>query len=393
MSSTHTSVLSLVMLRRFFAGIGSLREVGPLPANFAKYFQLLAAPDIYKQQDKLVKVLHCLTVDYKKRFNPQNITELTTWPAVKSMLTQLPAAIKESNADNAIKLMRSLSFMRIRDQRVWTALEKRLSLVLHQTTDESNVVYAIECFQRAGQDSPRLWNALESALLTTICPKHSLSAREVTAVLHAFGVMNKGSQQLLDAMEQQVLRVATGLQGSDLVKILNVFAKNKLGGEDLYKSLNRQCKTVCGQMTAYEVALALCLFLRMNKTTPDLLERLEEVMKQAFSQLSFRSVASVIEAYAGHLANNTLTPGPRRDFILFLCQETFKVYNPLLSKEKEDGTKALVSFGWGLSVLRIHHNLALLKRVLTDLRSRDLQDFDRGQLAVIQRFCENVNLP
>lgn len=380
------------MLRRFFAGIGSLREVGPLPANFAKYFQQLSSPDTYKQQDKLVKLLHSLTVDYKKRFNPQNITELTTWPAVKSMLTMLPAAIKESNADNAIKLMRSLSFMRIRDQRVWTALEKRLSLVLHQTTDESNVVYAIECFHRAGQDSPRLWNALESALLVTICPKHSLSSRAVATVLHAFGVMDKGSRQLLEAMEQQVLRTATDLQGSDVVKVLNVFAKNKLGGDELYKALNRQTKVVCGQMTAYEVALVLCQFVRVNRATPDLIERLEGAMKTAFSQLSLRSIASVIEAYAGHLLSQTVVTGPRRDFILFLSQETFQVYDKLLAKEREDGTKALVSFGWGLSTLRVNNNLALIKRVVTDLRNRDLQDFDRGQLAVIQRFCEGINL-
>lgn len=282
--------------------------------------------------------------------------------------------------------------MRIRDQRVWAALEKRLALVLHQITEEASVVYTIDCFYRANQDSQRLWNALESALLTTICPKHSMSPRAVATVLHAFGSMDKGSQQLLEALEQQVLRVAADLQGSDVIKVLNVFVKNKLGGDELYKSLNRQTKAVCGQMTPYEVALVTCLFLRMDKATPDLLDRLEAAMKREFTQLTLRSIVSVVEAYAKHLSGPARVPGARREFIVFFADEITKAYEGLVSKARDESTRLLVCLAWGLSALRVNTHLALLRRLLSDLRSRDLQDCDRTQLMAFQRYCQEIKL-
>lgn len=327
---------------RFFSSV--IQETSKYSTKVLHILKELEKPNIYSSvfKEKPSNFLYDLYISHKKD-NPKSFIDWNRHKSIQFAIQNLKDIIPKYDMSQTTHLLKTLTNLRIQDDELWENIRQHLNRKLSKDIDSDNIKDIVSTFYKNDKGCDKLWNTIESILLTKIFPKHDLKADAVVAVLLAFCKINKDSQQMMLALEQQILRVSVLLDGPSIARILSTYGKLKLGSDALYDELRKQVLLSAYKMDQQTLTTVLKSYILTRNTTPELLSVLEENIITKLTTFTVANITQLTQLYLSLLAGLMKEGSPRLTFVnhilLFAAREIDLVIGN--SKDNHDALQKL----------------------------------------------------
>lgn len=337
---------------RFFSSV--LSESGRFSNRVMNILRELEKPDNYNPllRDKPINCLFDLYISHKKD-NPRSSTDWNRHKTIQFAIRNLKNWMAKYDMTQTIQLLKTLTNLKIHDEELWDIIRKHLTRKLYKEIDSDNIKDIISAFHRNEKGNDKLWNTIESILLSKIFPKQDLKPDALVYILLAFAKFNKGSQQTLLELEQQIMRVSHLIDGPSFARILSTFGRLKLGSDTLYEEIRKQVENRAGQMDQQTLTAIMKSFILAKKTTPELLAAMEEVITSSkLPTFSLANITQLAQLYLDFFNGSMKEGNPRKVFVNHILMfATIEIDNML--GNSEDNHEAVSTLKFYVDELRL----------------------------------------
>jgi hypothetical protein len=337
----------------------------------------LEKPAIYNPvlKEKPTNFLLDLYLNHKKD-SPKSFIDWNQQRSVQFAISNIKNIVPKYDITQTTRLLTTLTNLKIQDEELWDILCKHLTRKLHKDIDSDNIKDIVFSFYRNQKGTDKLWNTIESVLLTRIFPKHDLKPEAIVTILYAYIKIEKGSEQLLLALEQQIIRVSVLLNGPDIAKILSAFGKLKMGSDILYEELRKQAILIAYQMDQQTLTTVLKSYLIKRKTTQDLLEALEDKISSKLNTFHLANIVQIAALYFELLPAFMQVRNPHyefaKDILLYAAREVDLVL--MNSKDNYTALKQLKALVENLNLTKDLADRQYKKLLEIVSKSKPIQD-------------------
>lgn len=322
---------------RFFSIV--MQESGRFSQRVLNILKELEKPGIYNPvlREKPANYLRNLYL-YHKKDSPKSFTNWNKHRSVQFAISNIKNLVPKYDITQTTRLLITLTNLKIQDEEVWDILCNHLTRKLHKDIDSDNIKDIVYSFYRTEKGTDKLWNSIENILITRIFPKHDLKPEAIVTILYAFMKIDKATKQMLLALEQQIIRVSVLLDGPDIAKILTAFGKQKMGSDALYEELRKQVIVIAYKMDQQTLTTILKSYLITRKTTPDLIEVLEDKINSKLNTFHLANIIQTANLYLELLPAFMQEGNPRYEFVKDILVFASREIDLVLMNSKDNHT-------------------------------------------------------
>ncbi|CAG9325524.1 unnamed protein product [Blepharisma stoltei] len=297
--------------------------------------------------------------------------EWSSKPEIVSASKSIPAIIDNLDLESSVALIKCCGQLGMDNNDLWNAIERKIILKHYKTIKSSEASEIVTALQKLRKGSARVWNCLESTIITKFCEKNEITAKEATDILVAYRKSEHGSEQLVQSLEQQLIRNASQINSYDIWKIMLVYGQLNLGSDEFYARLETQIKAICSTFNTLGAVITLDTYIRQAKGSQELYQSLEnEISHRLKAELNLENISSLMYTYAMNFTKESQNIENRKNFIKDLETILCERYSSIAHEKARERDYNIGKCAWAISKLDMPTDLRLWNIIFKEMKEK-----------------------
>ncbi|OMJ72354.1 hypothetical protein SteCoe_29221 [Stentor coeruleus] len=344
----------LRILRRFFAnpfnprgGQGGQRKN---PSQRIASLAMLKDESLFTENSNYNELLSKF-FDYCKAIwsGKEKLQETPSYDLQKT-LSNWSKSIPFLNASQVAKLSKILGILRVKDENLWTKIEKHVQRKVFKDLSPKDISELAKSSLECNRTSDAFWNTLENTIITRVYPTKRFEASELTDLLISLIELNKGNIELNKPLNDNLADCAGDLTIKDIIRLIFLFNKQGFVEDRVLKNISKRCVELKSELDGTKLQQIIIFFIK-NFVDPEYITAIEEEILSKINIMTLNNLSMITLHYAKYYSESTHKSKHKNE--IFIAIEKFMAKNKDSLVENHKGTllpeEALLRVMWSLS--------------------------------------------